>query len=227
MARDEIKSQKVKDGFVVYGPEQLAKVDSMRRDKTQPDFYGIPILRDQDVLFTRASELGDKPASCYTCQAQQSDQTCFYMGPSVKVAKVTGHRDSGEPIEYFPCCGLHNYAEPRTDKPVYADNLSNPTAIGLVWINAPKPGLKYSGANCGGVKDGDDCDHYVVKSGEKWDNPDGYCRVLAHQVAAGDVCAAWHDDDELNWTEAQQLMKGDSTDTVSKRKLASAILKRD
>jgi hypothetical protein len=179
------------------------------------------------VLFSTASEIGNKPASCYTCQKQQADETCFLMGPEVKVAKVTGHRDSGEPIEYWPCCSAHQYGPPRSDRPVYSDQLSNPDSLGLIWINAPQPGVKFGGANCGGVNDGDDCDHYLVKSGEKWDNPQGQCRVLQHSVAAGDVCAAWHDDDELPWEEAQQLMGGETVETVGKKRLAKEIIGKD
>lgn len=227
MGRDELKSKAEPGGFIQYGKEQLPKVDSMRRDKSQPDFYGIPIVDDAAVLFCSASEIGNKPASCYTCQKQQKDETCFLLGAEVKVAKVTGHRESGDPIEYWPCCSAHQYGPPRTEKPVYADNLSSPDSLGLIWINASEPGQKFGGANCGGVDGGDDCDHYMVKSGEKWDNPQGYCRVLAHMVDAGDVCAAWHDDDELPWKEAQQLMSGDSLETVKKKRLAKEIIGRD
>ena len=227
MSRSD-KPEIEKGGFPVYDEKQLPKVDSMRRDKSQPTFFGVPILSDEAVMFTRASELGGKPASCYTCQAQQSDKTCFYMGPAVKVSKVTGARDSGEPIEYWPCCGMHNYGDPRTGKPVYSDELSSPSTLGLIWINGPKPGVKYGGANCGGVNDGDDCDHYLVRGKEeKWDSKQGFCRVLQHQVDSGDVCTAWHDDDELPWEEAQQLMSGSSLDTIKKRRLVKEIIGRD
>lgn len=227
MSRDNLKSVE-SGGFIKYGEKQLPKVDAMRRDKSQPAFFGIPILRDEDVMLTRASEMDGKPASCYTCQAQQADETCFYMGAVVKVSKVTGSRDSGDPIEYWPCCGMHNYGDPRTGKPVYADELSNPSTLGLVWINAAKPGQKYGGANCGGVEGGDDCDHYLVKGKvEKWNASDGFCRVLQHQVGGGDVCSAWHDDDELQFEEAQRLIKGDSVETVEKRRLAAKIIGRD
>jgi hypothetical protein len=227
MGRDELKAKAEPGGFIEYGKEQLPKVDSMRRDKSQPDFYGIPILQDADVLFVRASEIGDKPASCYTCQKQQSDETCFLMGPEVKVQKVVGHKESGDPIEYWPCCGAQQYGPPRKDKPVYSDQLSSPESLGLIWINAPELGQEYGGSNCGGVKGGDDCDHYMVKSGDKWENPQGYCRVLAHMVDAGDDCSAWRDDDELTWNDAQQLMKGESVERVGKKKLASEIIGKE
>src|ERR1700732_2156108 len=112
MARND-KSEVERGGFVVYGPEQLPKVDSMRRDKSQPDFYGVPILTDAEVVFTTAKELGDKPASCYTCKEQTSQITCERLGPNIKVAKVTGSSDSGEPIEYWPCCSMHEYSDEK------------------------------------------------------------------------------------------------------------------
>lgn len=227
MSRDNLKEIE-RGGFVEYGPEQLPKVDALRRDKTQPSFFGIPIISDEAVMLTRASEMGGHPASCYTCQAQQSDETCFYMGPSIRVAKVKGTSDSGEQIEYWPCCGMHNYGDPRKGKPVYSDELSSPSTLGLVWINAPKLGQAYGGANCGGVDGGDDCDSYLVEGKvEKWDTTHGFCRVLQHEVGVGDVCTAWHDDDELPWEEAQMLMQGDSLDTITKRRLAKSIIGRD
>lgn len=226
MGRDELKDQAEPGGFIEYTPDQLPKVDSMRRDKSQPDFYGVPILSDAQVLFTTAAELGNKPASCHTCREQQSDLTCAYLGPSIKVAKVTGHRDSGDPIEYWPCCSLHDYGRSDKRTPAYHDTLSTPDEIGLIWINASNPGQSYGGANCGGVNGGDDCDHYIVQGAiEKWDAKQGVCRVLQHSVMGGDVCTAWHDDDELPWREAQQLMQGDSKETVDKRRMVKEIMK--
>lgn len=226
MSRDELKDKAEPGGFVEYGEDQLPKVDSMRRDKSQPDFYGIPILQDSDVGFVRASEIGNKPASCYTCSKQNPDKTCFLLGPEIKVSTVTGHGESGEPIEYWPCCSAQQFGEPPKEVS-YAEPLSSPETLGLIWINAPEVGQEFGGANCGGVEGGDDCDHYIVRDGEKWENPQGVCRVLQHSVDAGDVCAAWRDDDELSWDEAQQLMKGDTRETVAKKKLAKEIVGRD
>lgn len=227
MSRDDLKKVEL-GGFVEYGPDQLPKVDAMRRDKSQPSFMGVPILRDGEVGYVTTSELGGKPASCYTCQAQQSDETCFYMGPSVKVSKVRGAKDSGEQIEYWPCCSMHSYGEPRKGKVYYSDELSRPSTMGLVWINAPKPGLAYGGANCGGVDGGDDCDFYIVRGKmEKWDAKSGHCRVLQHEVEPGAVCSAWRDDDELSFEDAQNLIKGDSIDTIAKKRLAKSIVGRD
>ncbi len=226
MGRDELKDRAEPGGFVEYGEDQLPKVDSMRRDKSQPDFHGIPILQDSDVGFVTAAEIGGKPASCYTCSKQNPDETCYLLGPEIKVRTVEGHQDSGDPIEYWPCCSSHQFGDAGKEVS-YADQLATPDALGLIWINAPEVGQEFGGANCGGVEGGDDCDHYLVREGEKWSNPQGYCRVLAHTVAAGDVCSAWRDDDELQWDEAQQLMAGDTTETVGKKKLAKQIVGRD
>jgi hypothetical protein len=228
MSRDELKSAAEPGGFVEYGKEQLPKIDSMRRDKSQPDFYGVPILRDEQVLFTTAEELDYKPASCYTCKEQNKDKTCVRLGPEIKVQKVVGHRDSGDPIEYWPCCSMHDFGD-GPDSIKYHECLDMPKDIGLIWINASDVGQEYGGANCGGVDGGDDCDHYMVKSGEKWQSEQGACRVLQHSVGAGDVCTAWWDDDILEYPEAQQLIKGDkvSIEGFKKRRLVKSILKRD
>jgi hypothetical protein len=231
VGRDDLKSKAEPGGFIEYGPEQLPKVDSMRRDKSQPDFFGVPILTGSDVAFTTADELGDRPASCYTCQNQNSDLCCNLLGPGVKVEKVTGSRDSGDPIEYWPCCGEHEYCADVTNgkrsKPDYKDNPDTPQALGLIWINAPKPGLPFGGANCGGVNDGDDCDHYLVHGKhEKWDVTSAYCRILGHEVPGGAVCRAWRDDDQLSFVDAQQLLRGDSLETVDKKRLVRDIVGR-
>lgn len=231
MGRDEMKSKAEPGGFIKYGPDQLPKVDSMRRDKSQPEFFGVPILNASDVAFTTSEALGGKPASCYTCKYQTSDLTCNLLGPGVKVEKVTGSRKSGDPIEYWPCCGEHDYCEDVANgdrsKPDYREHLSTPSELGLIWINAPKPGQKLGGANCGGVAGGDDCDHYLVHgSKEKWDVPSAYCRLLGYDVEGGAVCRAWRDDDQLLFPEAQMLLRGDNLDTVEKKRLVRDIMGR-
>jgi hypothetical protein len=225
MGRDENKPAET-GGFIEYDERQLPKVDSMRRDKTQPDFFGVPILKDSDVGFVTSAQIGDKPASCYTCHRQLSNFTCKLLGPEITVKTVIGHEESGDPIEYWPCCSVHEYGDPEKEIS-YKEKLSSPDELGLIWINAPEVGQEFGGANCAGVEGGDDCDHYIVKSGDKWENPQAYCRVLGHQVEAGDVCAAWRDDDELPWQEAQQLLAGESHDALRKKKLAKEIIGRD
>ena len=230
MGRDELKSKAEPGGFIEYGPEQLPKVNTQRRDKSQPDFYGVPILRDSEVLFTTAAELGNKPASCYTCKKQNSDLTCWHLGPTVPVKKFIGSSDSGEEIEYWPCCSVHDWDGGNHQKgaPTFRDPLDTPDSIGLIWINAPEVGQAYGGANCGGLSGADDCDRYrTYNAEEKWEVEQAYCTVLARDVEGGAVCAAWHDDDIVEFPEAMAMMKGESRDTLKKKKLAKSIVGRD
>lgn len=218
MTRNLKESEMEDGGFVKYGSEQLPKANTMRKDKTQPNFMGVPILRDGEVGFSTAEALGNKPASCYTCTFQNKNETCKLIGPDTMVSKVIGHKDEGDPIEYWPCCSEHNYGE-TSQEVTFIQPLKDPDSLGLIWINAPEPGLKYGGANCGGVVGGDDCDHYVVGKVEKWDTKKGFCRVLQHEVGSGAVCSAWRDDDILSWQDAQQLL--------GKKRLARDLVKRD
>lgn len=228
MGRDELKDVE-KGGFVEYREKQLPKTNAMRRDKSQPDFFGVPILTDGQVMFTRASEMGDKPASCYTCQFQQSDETCNLLGPTVPVRKVRGNKDSGEQIEYWPRCNGWCYGNPQKGKPHYSEYLSTPDQLGLIWINAPKVGQALGGSNCGGISGADDCDHYITSGRvEKWDTKQGACRVLQHSVGAGDFCIGWRDDDILAYQDARILMEGKgSLDLIDKKKLVKSIMGRD
>jgi hypothetical protein len=224
MSRDELKTGTEPGGFPVYGKEQLPKVNTMRKDRSLPDFHGVPILTDGAVMLCSADALGKKPASCYTCSFFNAKQeTCALLGPDVMVAKVVGSKDEADPIEYWPCCSEHNYGEPN-DSPCYLEPYKEPGALGLIWINGPEVGAEFGGCNCGGIEGGDDCDHYMVESGEKWDSENGFCRVLQHQVGAGQVCAAWEDDDILPWHDAQELLNGAES---GKRKLAKEIIGGD
>lgn len=198
----------------------------MRVAKSQPDFHGIPILHDQNVTFTSAESLRNKPASCFTCALHNhKDATCMLMTDHVIVDTV-----EIEGIEYWPRCAEFVPGEGNSGEPMHL-TLQAPDSLGLVWINAPKPGQEYGGSNCGGCDGGDDCDHYMVDSGEKWDNPQGRCRVLQHIVSCGDYCAAWWDDDILQWQEAQNSIVNHSEtkdmDAGDKTRLAKDIIGRD
>lgn len=219
MGRNEIKSKESRPGFPEYGPSELKKVNAMRVAKSQPDFHGIPILHDQNVTYTSAEQMQQKPASCYSCALMNSDSTCMLMGPDILVEKVTI-----EDIEYWPRCGEFVPGDGNQGKPLTLTHQA-PDQLGLVWINVPKPGAEYGGSNCGGCDGGDDCDHYTIESGEKWDNPQGFCRVLQHEVSCGDYCAAWWDDDILQWQEAQNAIKHEGQN--EKKKLAREIIGRD
>lgn len=209
-------------GFVEYGPDQLPKVNAMRTGKSQPDFHGIPIIHADNVTYTSESELKGRPASCYVCSLHNTpNNTCMLMGPTIEAAKVTS-----EGIEYWPRCSEFNAGEEHAGTPIYLSE-RNPEALGLVWVNAPQPGLAFSGSNCGGCNDGDDCDHYIVESGEKWDNPTGFCRLLQSPVSCGDYCAGWLDDDILEWQEATMLLNHGGSEENKKKDFARSLVGKD
>jgi len=206
----------------IYQAGDLHKVNAMRKNESQPDLLTIPHLHDADVMFTRAAEMGNKPSSCYTCHFRNcKDDTCALITPNVKIRKVQRNG-----IEYWPCCGMHDYGE-CNDGPPNRCSTNSPDTLGLIWINAPYTGANYGGASCGGQNAGDDCDHYIVEGGKsKRDCPTGFCRVLQHTVANGDTCVAWHDDDILGWQEAQNLIQGPE-EQRDKKRLVDSIMKRE
>ena len=204
MSRDGLEIEN--GGFPLYDEKNLPKVNAMRRVMSRPDFHGVPILQPSDVLFTTGESMQDHPASCYNCRTQNPKSlTCKRIGPEILVKKFTRGGTDGNPIEFFPCCGMHDFGEPSEGIFFTRDD---PDYLGLVWINAPKVGQQFGGANCAGVNGGDDCDHYIVEGKKaKWDSVTGFCRVLQKNVAAADVCTAWTDDDVVSWREAAQWIK--------------------
>jgi hypothetical protein len=193
-------------GFPLYSEAQVPKINAMRRVFSQPDFHGVPILQPGQVLFVTAESMHDQPSSCYNCMTMNPKTlTCKRIGPEVLIKKFTRGKEDGKAIEYWPCCGMHDFGEPSEGKYFAHDD---PDYLDLVWINAPEVGQDYGGANCGGVSGGDDCDHYITESMKpKWESATGFCRVLQKMVAAGDNCTAWGDDDEVDWRTAQTELK--------------------
>jgi hypothetical protein len=193
-------------GFPIYTGAQIDKVNAMRRVKSRPDFRGVPTPTKGQVLFTTAESMHDEPASCYNCLTYNKDQErCKRIGPDVVIRKFTKGGEDGNPIEFWPCCSMQDYGTPSSGAYFAHDD---PDYLGLIWINAPRPGQESGGANCGGVSGGDDCDSYLVDSKEaKWDSPIGFCRALQSTVAAGDVCTMWTDDDLVTFQEAQTWLK--------------------
>lgn len=200
--------------LLIYKAEHLRKINSMRRANSQPDIESVPIPTRGEVLFTTAAEMHNEPASCYNCIFYNSGDSCQLIGPRVRVRRFIYPRTptaDSKPIEYWPCCGMHQHGEPNFGPPRFLA-ANDPGSIDLLWINAPSTGLEYSGANCGGENGGDDCDHYCTPTGDKRDEPSGFCRVLQSQVMNGDVCASWRDDDQLSWDKAQAILKERSDD---------------
>jgi hypothetical protein len=198
-------------GFPLYDEKILPKVNAMRRALSLPASESVPIASKGDVLFTTAEEMNDEPSSCANCIFYNEGKSCSLIGERIKIRKFTYPREAtadSKPVEYWPCCGMHYFGVPNTSAPTYKGT-ADPDYMGLIWINAAKPGQEHGGANCGGCNGGDDCDHYIVDGKEaKWDSPTGFCRVLQTNVACGDVCASWRDDDQLGWREAQKIIGG-------------------
>lgn len=198
-------------GFPIYNEKQIKKVNAMRRAFSLPEVKSPLIPMKGQALFTTAEEMHDEPASCYNCQFyNEKAGTCGIIGPRIKVRRIVypqKESENSKPVEFWPCCSMQLYGKPNDGEAVYRSS-SDPDSLDLVWINAPKVGQKYGGANCGGCDGGDDCDHYLVDGKEeKWESPTGFCRALQVTVACGDVCSLWKDDDELHWREAQKLIE--------------------
>jgi hypothetical protein len=198
-----------KGGFPIYGEQNIAKVNAWRRTASMPDLKDTPILTRSQVLFSTAESAHDEPRSCFNCPMLfEKAGRCKYFGPRIKIYKFTEGEQDGNPIEYWPVCGYWIYGSPNQQSPVFFKDLLSPEDAGLGWVNAPKPGLKYSGSCCGGANDGDDCDFWSTDAKqEKWDSATGNCRVLQEQTANMDCCAAWTDDDWIPWQTAQQFLK--------------------
>jgi len=188
-------------GFPVYKAAQIGKVNAMRRAKSLPDLETPIVPTKGQALFTTAEEMHNEPASCYNCQMYNSGaKTCSIHGPRIPIRKL--QKDG---IEYWPHCAAFLYGEPKAETSYSAQR--DPDYTALKWINAPKPGLERSGANCGGCDQGDDCDHYSTDGKiEKWNSPTGFCRALQVTVACGDECALWWDDDILEWRQAIKII---------------------
>jgi hypothetical protein len=198
-------------GFPIYGQKNLPKINAMRMAFSVPTSTTPVVNTKGEALFTTAEELHDEPASCYNCQFyNEKAETCSLMGRRTKIRKFiwpkAGSPDAKQ-IEYWPCCSMQFYGEPNKSEATYRTFAADPDYMGLIWINAPKPGQEYGGANCGGVNGGDDCDHYLTEGKEeKWESLTGFCRALQCEVAAGDVCCQWRDDDKLEWQDAQRVL---------------------
>jgi hypothetical protein len=193
-------------GFAIYPATKATalKVNRQRRAESLVQIEDPPILDKASVLFETGERWHDRPCSCYTCEKLNLKAgTCYLHGPRIKTTRFIA-----EGIEYWPDCGKAQFGEPNKGEAKYAATFDDPDYTGLGFINAPKVGLEYSGANCGGASDGDDCDYYDTYGAiAKWDAPVGRCRVLKIDVANNDRCAAWMDDDWIDWRKGQQLIE--------------------
>lgn len=198
-------------GFPIYTDKNVRKVNAMRRAFSTPASDTPIIPTKGQALFTTAESMHNEPSSCYNCVFYNSaSATCALIGPRIPIRKfiypLQPSADSKQ-VEYWPCCGMQQYGEPNSATAVYRAS-NDPDYMDLVWINAPRVGQEHGGANCGGCDGGDDCDHYLTDGKEeKWDSATGFCRALQTEVACGDVCTLWGDDDELHWRDAVKIQK--------------------
>jgi len=203
---------KIEDGgFPIYQSKNLSKINAMRMAFSAPESDEPVINTKGEALFTTAEEMNYEPASCYNCQFyNEKGETCGLIGKRLTIKKIIWPKEAtpdAKQIEYWPCCSMQLYGEPNKGEAIYRAT-SDPDNLGLLWINAPKVGQEYGGANCGGVEGGDDCDHYKTDGDEpKWESVTGFCRALQTRVAAGDICSQWRDDDKLEWQDAQRLIR--------------------
>lgn len=198
------------DDFVVYKLKNLRKVNGQRRALSQPDVWTVPTLKPAEVLFVPASSMGGEPATCYNCERYNADRSCMLIGPHIEIRKFTYPPQptaDAKQIEYWPCCGEWKRGEPNAGPEQFCDELDTPDELGLGWINAPQVGQKIGGANCGGCDGGDECDFYVTDVADARETETGFCRVLQQDVAAGAVCAAWRDDDWIDFARGSALLR--------------------
>jgi hypothetical protein len=201
--------------FKVYTAEHLRKVNAQRRALSQPDRYTVPVLKPAEVLFVSADKMGGEPATCYNCREYNHGRSCVLIGPQVAIRSFIYPRVAtadAKRIEYWPCCGMWDRGEPNYGPPKFHDSLSTPDELGLGWINAPEMGQEIGGANCGGCDGGDECDMYVTEEADARETTEGFCRVLQQEVANGAVCAAWRDDDWVDYVRGATLLKELSDD---------------
>ena len=198
------------EDFVSYRAKNLRKVNAQRRALSQPDVYTIPTLKPAEVLFVPASKMGREPATCYDCGRYNHARSCMLIGPHVPIYKFIYPPEptsDAKCIEYWPCCGEWKRGEPNYGPEQFTDELDTPDELGLGWINAPKVGQDVGGANCGGRDGGDECDFYVTEEADARDTETGFCRVLQRDVDNGAVCAAWRDDDWVDYERGLSLIR--------------------
>lgn len=200
------------DGFLKYEPRNLRKINSIRRVISAPDAKLPPILNNGQVTFSSAESAGCEPRSCYNCTFYNYGKSCRLMGPEISIRKFIFPKEAtpdSKQIEYWPVCSYWIKGEPNYGSQSFIENKLNPDDAGLSWINAPSPGLKYSGSCCGGQRGGDDCDLWMVSGPDKRAFDVGFCRVLQRDTQNMDCCSCWTDDDLVSWRTAQERLKHD------------------
>lgn len=197
------------ENFLIFGLKQLSKMNAQRRALSQPTITDPPVLNKGQVMYVPEGQMEGEPSSCYNCPSYNYGRSCNRIGPHVRIRKFVyppQPTSDAKQIEYWPCCSMWDRGQPNMGKESFISK-NDPTNLGLGWINAPRVGQEYGGANCSGKDGGDDCDHYTTKGDDKRIEQTAFCRVLQCEVEGGAVCAAWQDDDWMDWQRAQNILR--------------------
>lgn len=198
--------------FLEYTAKHLSKVNAQRLANSLVKITTVPVLDEGQVLFSDAAGANNEPRSCANCWMwNEHPGTCYLMGPDIRAEKFIyppKFEEGAKPIEYWPICGMWDYGKHNEGRPVYKQAAyDDPDSLGFGYVNAPEVGLERSGTNCGGQNGGDDCDNYITKGPDKRAEDKAFCRVLQKEVGNCDCCAAWTDDDWVDWQKGQDLLK--------------------
>lgn len=170
------------------------------------------------LAFVGGKDTGNAPKSCFVCPFLYINQhRCQIHGPEIVIDRVTKQVD-GEAKIYTPVCCYQRGGTPLAvgdDEVVYNVNVIGDKAAdqtGLEWAESP------TGTNCGGFKQGADCEHFAVVAGN-----DGNCMLMCeeqdeysnamsehkHREVDWDDCCDGHEGAHIKWREAQKLFKRD------------------
>lgn len=168
------------------------------------------------LAFVGGKDTGNAPKSCFVCPFLYINQKrCQIHGPDIIIDRAT---KVGE--QYTPVCCYQRGGTPLAvgdDEVVYnVTTLGEKAAdqTGLEWAKSP------TGTNCGGFKQGAECEHFVTDS----KGVDGVCALMSqsqdetsnamseHQGTSvdWDDCCSGHEGENISWREAQKILRSDS-----------------
>jgi hypothetical protein len=161
--------------------------------------------------FVGGKDTGNQPKSCFVCPFLYINQhRCQIHGPDIVINRV---QKDGE--TYTPVCLYQRGGTPLAigdDEVVYNATVLGEMAArqtGLEWAKSP------TGTNCGGFKQGADCEHFAETEGD-----DGICMLMAEDQdeysnamsehkdrdVDWDDCCDGHEGEHITWQEAQKLL---------------------
>jgi hypothetical protein len=172
--------------------------------------------------FVGGKDTGNVPKSCFVCPFLYINQErCQIHGPDIVIRRV---EKDGQ--QYTPVCLYQRGGTPLAigdDQVIFNVNVIGEKAAdqtGLEWSETP------TGTNCGGFKQGAECEHFAATDGK---GIDGECTLMAKQQdeysnamrehkdrdVDWDDCCDGHDGEHMEWREAQKLLKEGDDDGIS------------